>query len=262
MPATTLTISLAQMNVTIGDTARNITNMQKMVAEAARRRSHIVLLPELWSTGYDWAQYRELATTMNSGIFTDLSNMAQKLNISIGGSIFEKRGLEVANSAPFFIPNGQMAGIYRKIHLFRLFNEDKYLQQGSSPLTMDLPWGLTSVAICYDLRFPELFRRYADEGATLIFIMAEWPLARIDHWRLLLQARAIENQVYIAAVNSAGQTGDQVFGGHSMIVDPWGKIIVEAGEDPMLVTAPIDLTATPEIRQRIPVLEDRRGDLF
>ena len=135
-----------------------------------------------------------------------------------------------------------LAGVYRKIHLFRLFDEHKWLGEGEAPTMMDLPWGRAGLSICYDLRFPELFRRYAVEhGAELILICAEWPLVRVEHWRALLIARAIENQCFVAATNSCGDTGGTVFGGHSMIVDPWGAVIAEAGEDESLVTAEVDL---------------------
>jgi omega-amidase len=257
-----LSISLAQMNIIMGDVTRNTTTMQKMVVEASRRGSHMVLLPELWSTGYDWSGYREQAETLNTGMFSTISGLAQKSKISVFGSIFEKRGNQVSNGAAFYASNGRLMGVYRKIHLFKLFDEDRYLQAGNAPLTLDLPWGATSVAVCYDLRFPELFRRYADQGAKLVLIVAEWPLARIDHWRMLIQARAIENQCFVAAVNAAGPTGDVVFGGHSMIVDPWGKIVAEAGEDPMLLTADIELDRVTEVRNQIPVMDDRRSDVF
>lgn len=258
-----LNISLAQMRIALGDTRRNYGVMNDMAVEASRRGSHLLVLPELWSTGYALQQSRELATQLNSGMFTQVTTVAKQNNISIVGSILEKRGLEVANSAAFFAPNGRMMGVYRKIHLFGLMDEDKWLQPGSAPLSIDLPWGTTSIAICYDLRFPELFRRYAVEGAKMIIIPAMWPIERIEHWRALLQARAIENQCYIVATNAAGETGDTVFGGHSMIVDPWGKIIIEGGEEgPMLLTAEIELGVVDEVRQKIPVFKDRRPDLY
>jgi predicted amidohydrolase len=188
--------------------------------------------------------------------------VATQNKIGIIGSVLEKRGLEVANSASFSAPNGRMMGIYRKIHLFSLFDEDKWLQPGSSPLSIDLPWGNTALAICYDLRFPELFRNYAADGAKMIVIPAEWPIARLEHWRALLIARAIENQCYIVATNTAGETGDVTYAGHSMIVDPWGKIVIEGGEDPMLLTAEIEMDLVDEVRQRIPVLKDRRTDVY
>lgn len=257
-----LIISLAQMNIALGDERKNAQVMERWAAEAARRGSHVLVLPELWSTGYALDQSKELAAVLNTGMFTQMGTVAQQNKIAIVGSILEKRGQEVSNSAPFFAPNGRMLGIYRKLHLFRLMDEDKWLQPGQSPLTMDLPWGSTALAICYDLRFPELFRRYAVEGALLMIIPAEWPLERVEHWRALLRARAIENQCYIVACNAAGQTGETVFGGHSMIIDPWGKTVVEGGEAPMLLTAEIEMDVVDEVRRRIPVFEDRRDDVY
>ncbi len=257
-----LNISLAQINITLGDVRKNFNTMQEWAVEAARRESHLLVLPELWSTGYALSSAKELASELNKGMFAQVTTVATQNKLSIVGSILEKRGMEVANSAAFFAPNGRMMGVYRKIHLFRLMEEDKWLQAGSAPLAMDLPWGNTAIAICYDLRFPELFRRYAVDGAKMVIIPAEWPVERVEHWRALLQARAIENQLYIVACNSAGQTGDVTFGGHSMIVDPWGKIVIEGGESPMMLTAEIETDLVDETRRKIPVFEDRRSDLY
>lgn len=258
-----LTVSLAQMHITLGEVKRNFAVMEKMVAEAAARKSKLMVLPELWTSGYDLANAKNYADEMNKGMFALISKAATQYKTAIVGSLLEKRGLEVANSMPFFAPNGRMMGIYRKIHLFALMQEDKYLQPGSSPLSIDLPWGTTGLAICYDLRFPELFRRYAiQDGANMILISAEWPLARIEHWRALIKARAIENQCYIVAVNTVGEIGDTVFGGHSMVVDPWGQIVVEAGEDQQLLTVDIELDRVQDVRSKIPVFEDRRNELY
>ncbi len=257
-----LTVSLAQMNIALGDVRKNTATMEKMVAEAAKRGSHLVVLPELWSTGYALEQAEALGSQLNAGMFTQLSSIATKYKISLVGSILEKRGQTVTNSASFFAPNGRMMGVYRKIHLFSLMEEDRYLGAGSSPLVTDLPWGTTGFAICYDLRFPELFRRYALEKARIVILPAEWPLERVEHWRTLIKARAIENQYYMVACNAAGKTGDTVFGGHSMIVDPWGKAVVEAGEDAFLVTAEIEMDLVDEVRKRIPVLDDRRPETY
>jgi predicted amidohydrolase len=257
-----LIISLAQMNITLGDERKNAATMEKWVAEAARRGSHVVVFPELWSSGYALDNAKDLASTLNTGMFSQISAVAQQNKICVVGSTLEKRGADVTNSAAFFDPRGRMLGVYRKLHLFRLMEEDKWLQPGQSPLAIDLPWGNTALAICYDLRFPELFRRYAVEGAKMIVIPAEWPIERVEHWRALLQARAIENQLYIVATNAAGKTGEVTFGGHSMIVDPWGKIVIEGGDSPMLLTAEIEIELVDEIRKRIPVFEDRRTDIY
>ncbi len=257
-----LNITLAQMHIELGDARKNTASMQKLAAEAARRGSHLVVFPELFSTGYALEHAGELASQLNAGTFTQMSSTAVESKISIVGSILEKRGVEITNSAPFFASNGRMMGVYRKLHLFRQMDEDKYLAPGPSPLVLDLPWGSTALAICYDLRFPELFRRYATDGAKMVILPAEWPLERIAHWRVLLQARAIENQCYIIACNAAGQIGATVFGGHSMIVDPWGNILIEGGEDAMLLTAEIELERVEAVRASMTVLEDRRTDVY
>lgn len=257
-----LVISLAQMNIALGDINKNLDTAEKLIAEAARRGSQIVVLPELWSTGYALDRSRELASELNVGIFAQIATFATQYRLCIVGSMLEKRGLQASNSAAFFTPGGKMVGVYRKLHLFGLMEEDKYLQAGSAPLLMELPWGGTALAICYDLRFPELFRRYGSQGAKLVIIPAEWPLERIEHWRALLQARAIENQCYMIAANAVGTTGPSTFGGHSMIVDPWGKVVIEVGESPILATAEIETDYVDTIRSRIPVWEDRRTDIY
>jgi omega-amidase len=257
-----LNIALGQMQIALGEPRKNYERVEQWTTEAARRGAHIVVFPELWSTGYALERGHELAHGLNEGLFAEVGTLAATQKISIVGSMLEKRGNDITNSAAFVSPGGRVLGVYRKIHLFRLMSEDRWLQAGASPLAMDLPWGRTALAICYDLRFPELFRRYSTEGAKLIIIPAEWPLVRVEHWRVLLQARAIENQCYIVAVNACGQTGDTVFGGHSMVVDPWGKIVVEAGETPALLNVDIEMDAVEDIRQRIPVFEDRRPEVY
>ncbi|HYO87880.1 MAG TPA: carbon-nitrogen family hydrolase [Candidatus Limnocylindrales bacterium] len=255
-------ISLAQMNIALGDVRRNLKAAEESIAEAGRRGSHLLVLPELWATGYALEQGRTLASDLNTDVFAQVAALAAQHKISIVGSHLERRGGQVANSAPFIDSRGGVRGVYRKIHLFGLMDEDRYLQAGSAPLLLDLPWGATGFAICYDLRFPELFRRYAVEGAKVIVVPAEWPAERIAHWRALLIARAIENQCYIVAVNACGQTGNTLFGGHSMIVDPWGDVVIEVGEQPVLATASIELEMVAEVRKRMPVLEDRRPELY
>jgi omega-amidase len=259
---TKISISLGQMNIVPGDVRRNTNTAEAMIAEAGRRGSNLIMLPELWSTGYALEQARELANPLNTGIFAKMATLATQNKVCVVGSVLERRGLETSNAAAFFAPNGRTLGVYRKIHLFRLMEEDRFLQPGTSPLIMTLPWGDTALAICYDLRFPELFRKYAVNGAKLILLPAEWPIERIEHWRALIIARAIENQCFIAACNAAGPSGDKVMGGHSMIVDPWGRIVVEVGETPTLATAEIDLSMVETVRARIPVLEDRRPETY
>jgi omega-amidase len=258
-----LTISLGQMNIQRGDVQQNTDVFENYAAEAARRGSGLVVFPELWSTGYVLEQAHDYASPLGEGTFERIADAANRHRVTIVGSVLEAHGDEVANSAAIISPDGEILDVYRRVHLFRLFDEDKYLQEGGNPVSLDMPWGKTGFAICYDLRFPELFRRYCvQDGVRVLVIPAEWPLIRVEHWRTLLIARAIENQCYVIACNSAGKTGETVFGGHSMIIDPWGKIVVEAGEDPQLITATIDLDVVDEVRSKIPVFEDIRHDIY
>ena len=122
----------------------------------------------------------------------------------------------------------------------------------------DTPWGPAGGAICYDLRFPELFRRYALDGALFCLLPSEWPHPRLAHWRTLLRARAIENQMFVVACNRVVETGDNRFFGHSAVIDPWGETLVEGDESEVLLFATLDTALVADVRQRIPVFADRR----
>ncbi|MGC8839221.1 MAG: nitrilase-related carbon-nitrogen hydrolase, partial [Anaerolineae bacterium] len=153
---------------------------------------------------------------------------------------------------------GEILGAYRKIHLIPLFREDQYLYPGDAPVLVEFPWGKAGLAICYDLRFPELFRAYALGGAVVTFLVAEWPRERIAHWRVLVQARAIENLAFVVACNCTGSDESGTFGGHSLVVGPWGEVLVEGGEEEGLFFAEVDLAQVEAARERLPALRDRR----
>ena len=258
-----LTLALAQMDIILGDRQANLARGRELAQEAAARGANLLILPELWTTGYDLARAAELAEPIPDGPSARvLADWAQELDLWITGSMLERTPAGLFNAAPLFGPRGQILGPYRKIHRFGPMTEDRWLEAGCEPGLFDPPWGKTGVAICYDLRFPELFRRYALAGARLILLPSQWPAPRRHHWRTLAQARAIENQCFVAAVNRVGQDRENVFGGHSMLVGPWGEIIAEAGETPELLIAAIDLAQADAARQRIPVLDDRRPECY
>jgi omega-amidase len=258
----TLTISLAQMNVKAGNPRLNWETVQEQTAEAARRGSDLVIFPELWDNGYALDKAKEVSSQLNGGLFAQVAALSHSANIHIVGSMLEKRGVGVYNSAVLFSPERGVLGAYRKIHLFGLMNEPQFLSAGEAPLTLDAPWGRSSIAICYDLRFPELLRRYAVEGAKLLLLPAEWPAERIQHWRAMIQSRAIENQYFVAACNCVGEYDGTTYGGHSMVVDPWGDLVGEAGTSETMLTVTIDLDLVDAIRARMPVLTDRRPNLY
>lgn len=256
-------ISLAQMDIVLGQPEANFAKAWELTIEAKRRDSDIVVLPELWSTGYDLENAAKHATGFNEGLFARIAQLAREEAIHITGSLLMSHdGRHFYNTAPLLSPTGQLLGHYSKIHLFRPMEEHQYLTPGREMPVFDLPWGKSALAICYDLRFPELFRKYALAGTMIVFVMAEWPYPRLDHWQTLLKARAIENQMFIAACNRVGESKGERFCGHSAIYDPWGNIVVEAGDAEVLLTAQVDLGTMEKVRAQIPIFADRRAELY
>lgn len=259
----TLKLSLAQIDVALGDPGANLQTVETAAAEAARRRSDLLVLPELWSTGYDLKNAGRFATSTDAGIFADVAALAKRHGLYILGSCLSLLGEgQYGNTAVLFDTQGRCLAQYSKIHLFRLMEEEKYLTAGDRLALVDSEWGKLALAICYDLRFPELFRAYALAGAKIVFLPSEWPHPRLAHWRTLLRARAVENQFFVVACNRVGRSQETDFFGHSCIIDPWGQTIIEAGEQEMLVTAEIDPARVEDVRRRIPVFNDRRPDLY
>ena len=253
-----LTITLAQIDITLGDRNANLERGQALAAEAARRGADLLIFPELWTTGYALERAAELGEPLDGYTARTLCGWAQAHKLWITGSFLLRQGDQVRNAAPLFGPGGEILGPYAKIHRFGPMAEDRWLAAGDAPGLFDLPWGRAGLAICYDLRFPELFRTLALAGATLILLPSEWPHPRLAHWRTLIRARAIENQCFIATVNRVGSDRSNTFCGHSALIDPWGETVAEAGEDEALLTATIDLAQVEDIRRRIPVFADRR----
>lgn len=252
-----LTLSLVQMPIVVGDMVTNVARAYEHVVEAARRGSNLVVLPELWATGYDLESASHYVSPRTSGLFMDVARWAQELGIWIVGSLLERDGNAMYNTAHVASPEGKIVATYRKVHLFPLMDEHVYLQPGDGPVDVETPWGRVGLGICYDLRFPEFFLTYAYRDVSLILLPAEWPRPRLHHWRTLIQARAIENQVFFAACNRVGTSADTTFCGHSMVVSPWGDILLEAGEQEVLLTTQIDMRAVKEARKRIPVMTSR-----
>lgn len=258
----TLTLSLGQMTVSAGDPEANWARARACIVEAARRGSQLVLLPELWSTGYDLEHWRAYAAPLGEGHFAEVAALAREHRIAIGGSLLEAHGDRATNCFALYGPDGLLCAAYRKIHLFKLMAEDQWLAPGADVVIAETPWGATGLAICYDLRFPELFRRQAVGGARLLLLPAEWPSRRIAHWQTLLRARAIENQCFIAACNCVGGSEKDTFGGRSAVIDAWGEPVIEAGATEALLTTTIDLDGVDRVRAHIPVFADRRPELY
>lgn len=255
-------VTLAQMHVEVGQPQANLETFRHLAAEARLLGSHILLLPELWPMGYDLAHWRDHATPLNEGMFREMSRVARESRMIVGGTLLEAEGDRAYNTFALFDVEGEQLAAYRKVHLFRLMGEGRWLAAGDRFDTATLGWATAGLATCYDLRFPEMFRILVSRGATVLLVSAAWPDARIKHWSLLLRARAIEDQCFVLGCNCAGRAGNQAFGGRSAIVDPWGEVCAEAGREPGLVSASIDLGVVGTVRSSMPALDDRRPDLY
>jgi predicted amidohydrolase len=233
------------------------------IKEAAAESPDCLILPELWTTGYDLIRLEDIGDPEGEMTKTFISNLAKQYNINvIAGSVASKRASGVTNSMFVFNRSGDLVGEYSKLHLFQLMDEHLYLQPGETKGLFPLEGTLCAGLICYDIRFPEWVRTHTAQGAEILFISAEWPLPRLAHWRALLISRAIENQCYVVACNRAGSDPANIFAGHSMIIDPWGDIVCEASEGEEILTGDIDLHKVREIRAQIPIFADRRPDLY
>ncbi len=256
-------IALAQIEVVPGQLARNLCTARDVTAQAADQEIDLLMLPELWPTGYDLVRAGAYACPLDEGPFALMAELARAHQIYITGTALEANpdGYPF-NTAVLYGPEGNRIGAYRKVHLFPPLGEVEHMAPGQALPTFDLPWGRTALAICYDLRFPELWRSYTDAGAKLILIPAEWPVQRVEHWQLLLRARAVENQFFVAGCNRAGADTDGEYGGHSAVIDPWGRVLVEGGLESGLFFATLDLDEVSRSRRRLPALDDRRPEVY
>jgi predicted amidohydrolase len=256
------------------DKAANLETTERLVARAAADGAELVVLPEKWN-GIGGAEVlHALAEPLEGGESVDaMARWARTLGITlVGGSITERRdGREkLSNTCLVFGPDGDVVATYRKIHLFdvevggHVYRESEAEEPGDEPVVADAgdwPVGLT---ICYDLRFPELYRILALEGARLVTVPANFTLfTGKDHWHPLLRARAIENQLYVAA---AAQVGETVRGrpsyGRSLVVDPWGIVLAQAPDGEGVITAELDAARLEEVRARLPSLASRQPGAY
>ena len=257
-----LTISLSQMKFRFGDVEANFERAEEWIPEAAKLGSDLVLLPELWASGYDLENWKQYASPLGTGAFKRVADLARQHQIAIGSSLLEEKNGQAYNTFVLFGATGETWGVYRKVHRFRLLEEEKWLGAGDQLVLAQTPWGSVGLSICYDLRFPEMFRPYAVAGSCLTLIVAEWPERRVTHWSKLLQARAIENQMFVAGVNKVGTSKGAKLGGYSAVLDPWGVPLVEGDDTEALLTAEIDLREAEKARRYIPVMRDRQPDIY
>ena len=230
------------------------------VADLVReqRDADLVVLPELWPQGgLAYTRWEDEAQPLDGPVVKAMRQAARDAAATVHmGSLVERdEAGRLFNTSLLLGPDGEVRATYRKVHLFGFGDgEPKLMTPGDGPVVLD---GL-GFATCYDLRFPELFRALVDGGAEVVLMPAAWPARRAHHWRLLTLARAVENQSYVVACNTAGTHAGVPMGGGSLVVDPWGEVVAEAGTDEEVLVADLDRDLVRTTRSSFPVLADRR----
>ena len=258
-----VTISTIQMDIKLGRLKDNVEKAFNLMERAAEGGSNLIVLPEMWPVGFDYESLGKLPPSYLDDILDLLTDVAGKYKLYIvAGSMCEPEGGKFFNTSYLIGPSGKPAGKYRKTHLFREIGEADFFTAGDAPVCFETSIGKIGIAICYDLRFPELFRAMALSGAEIICVPAQFPEPRLSHWQTLLRARAIENQLFVAASNRVGRTADTEYFGHSMIIGPYGEVLSEAGGNDSVITETVDIDKMYEIRKVLPALSDRRPEVY
>lgn len=258
-------IACVQMDMLPGEPDRNFQHAEELIRRAAAaERPDAVVLPETWNTGFAPGKIDELLAD-DDGARTKrvFSALAKELNLNIvAGSVANRRAGKLYNTAYVFDRAGSCAAAYDKTHLFTPMGEEKAFAKGNSLARFALDGAKCAVIVCYDLRFPELVRTLVLPGLDVLFVVSQWPQARARHLAVLAEARAIENQMFVALCNSCGEAFGTRFGGRSAIIDPWGKPLAQAEGAEEVIAACADLSVLDKIRGSIPVFFDRRPELY
>lgn len=249
-----------QFNIALGDIDSNRRQATAALRRVAAAGVQLAVLPEMWSCGYVYRHLPILAQRTPE-IIKEMQQLCAELGLVSIGSLPELSAGKIYNTA-YVIDQGDVVSSYRKLHLFSAMDEDRHLSAGNQSLAVDTSVGRIGVAICYDLRFPELFRKLALAGAEIICIPAEWPKPRGEHWQTLLRARAIENQLFVVAANCCRVQGKLDFCGLSRIISPLGTILAAAAEEDTELIADCDFSEMVKYREQINILHDRRADIY
>ena len=262
-------IKTFQMDIIPGDPRANRDRVKEWFArhlDASLKDTDLVVLPEMWTTAYTLPELKDLAEPAEHNESTGLlQTLAKKYGTNIiGGSIAVKKGMDIFNRALVIDRKGDLIYTYDKLHLVPMLDEPTYLSPGTSQVeAFELDGMKMGLIICFDLRFPEVTRRLALQGAKALFIPAEWPAARTRHWEVLSQARAIENQMYVVSSNRVGSYNNIEFAGRSMIISPWGDVLAEgSSEREELVESVLDLEHVTKVRKEVPTLSSRVPEYY
>lgn len=258
--------AIYQMEVVPGQPEKNREKISEWMKETvSQEKPDVVVLPELWNTGFTLPELEQLADRNGEKNRSFLQQLGREYGVNIiGGSIATKKDGHFYNTSMVIDRQGNLVYEYDKIHLVPMLNEHLYLKGGNKKVeTFELDGVRMGVIICYDLRFPELARKLALDGAEIMHVVAEWPTARRDHWMALQIARAIENQMYVVTCNNVGTHDGVTYGGTSMVTDPWGnQVAVGKQEQEETIAVTLSMEMVPKIREDVPVFSSRVPELY
>jgi len=251
-------VTSIQMAMTDRPKEENIEHALRMIDRAPP--SDLILLPEIWPCGFfSFDRYTSDSESIDGPTVRAFKDKARDRNCHIFmGSMVENHSGQLFNTSVFLNPAGDIAARYRKIHLFGYqSDEPAILTPGREVVVADTPWGISGFSTCYDLRFPELFRRMVNQGAKFFLVASAWPQTRLEAWKLFNQCRALENLAFLISCNCAGANQGKTYAGHSMVVDPLGRVVAEGGDEEEWISARIDPKYVDAVRQDFPALDDR-----
>ncbi|MFF8291548.1 carbon-nitrogen family hydrolase [Streptomyces sp. NPDC016309] len=254
--------SLIQIAVDPDETPNSRRERVRSLVAGQRGVADLVVLPELWPVGaFAYESFESEAEPRTGSTYRAMAGAAAEASVWLHAGSFVERAPDgtLYNTSLVFSPSGDLAAAYRKIHRFG-FDQGEAVMMGAGDelVTAPVPGLPLGLATCYDLRFPELFRGLVDAGALAFAVPAGWPARRRGHWTLLARARAVENQAYVLACSTAGTHAGVPQAGHSLVVDPWGEVVAEAGEAEEILTVDLDPALVATTRDRFPALKDRR----
>lgn len=257
-------VSSIQMNMKLGDVDANFAHAAELICRAAEGKPDVVLLPETWNTGFFPTDgLKELCDADGARVKAEIGALARRLKINIvAGSVSNVKRGKIYNTSYVFDRQGGVVAEYDKVHLFTPMAEHQSYAWGDHTSVFQLDDARCGVIICYDIRFPELIRTMTLKDIDVLFVVAQWPSVRIPHLTVLSEARAIENQVFLALCNSCGTAGKTQYGGNSSLINPWGETLARAGKSEEIISADFDLSVIRDIRNSINVFRDRRPGIY
>lgn len=249
-----LKIGIAQMDMVLADKNANLKKIKQFVLKASKKNCDLICFPEYFTTGSVPVEFSKLAETIPGKTTKLLCDFAKKNNISIIGSIIEKSKNKFYNASIYIDSDGKIICKNRKNNLFLL--EGVYVENSTDDNIINANYGAAGMMVCYDAVFPEVARSLSLKGAKIIFVPANWPDPFLHQWKLATSARALDNQIWVVAVNRCGSDGQFQYFGKSRVIDPYGKTIAECGKDECLAIAEIDLKKANEFKQKVNFLKD------